>query len=214
MLDRFASLAQFLRQGGLKNSRTRVKPWLFCGDQFAVKNEWEDIAKDVNGKQAVKEYDENGEPISYYTILDLYGDLKNGNREPFWVEKLKGYDFDNDGYDRLCGRPARYAATLPASQGIHRNDNTGDFDPHVFLCLKTFEPGDFSLAHSKPALGAILQSSVYPSATNKGYALDFYGTLGCTLYHELFHLTDYRGTSGDFFGMASISSHRSSLTSY
>jgi hypothetical protein len=91
---------------------------------------------DINGESAVKEYDEDGDPASYYTIQELYGDLNNNKRQPLWVEKLRGYDFDNDEQDNLCGRPSRYAATLPASQGIHCNDKTGDFDPHVFCASR------------------------------------------------------------------------------
>ncbi|KAF9882860.1 hypothetical protein FE257_004946 [Aspergillus nanangensis] len=206
--DRFSSVAQFLRQGGIKNSRTSQKPWLFCGDAFAVKKGWGDIAKDANGEDAVKETNEKGEATEYYKIQDLYGSLNNGIREPFWVDKLKGYDFDNDGEPRLCGRAGRYAATLPASQGIHHYEHTADFDAHVFMCPTAFNPGSLMRPHSKPALAAILQDTIYPQEGGQ-FGLDFYATQSCTLYHELFHLTDYRGTSGDFFEELTALSHAS-----
>lgn len=112
-------------------------------------------------------------------------------------KRREGYEFDNDKTTKLCARPLRYAATLPASQGIQHSANTGDFDAHIFLCPTAFSPLTYGAKfHTVPALGAILQPSVYPKVGN-AWPLDQYATEGCTLYHELFYLTDYKGTSGD-----------------
>lgn len=169
-------MAQFLSEGGIKNSRTGEKPWLFCNDDFAEFQGWGTVAKDINGEKMLKSVNKNGES-EWYTLKELYGSLDNGNRQPFWVDQLKGYEFDDDQRSWLYDRKTRYAATLPASQGVQHSDHTGDFDPHVFLCpttLNLYSLGD-NPSHSKPMLAWVLQSSQYPNAQRQ-YGLDWFAT--------------------------------------
>lgn len=124
----------------------------------------------------LKSVNKNGE-AEWYTLKELYGSLDNGNRQPFWVDQLKGYEFDDDQRSWLYDRKTRYAATLPASQGVQHSDHTGDFDPHVFLCpttLNLYSLGD-NPSHSKPMLAWVLQSSQYPNAQRQ-YGLDWFAT--------------------------------------
>lgn len=50
--------------------------------------------------------------------------------------------------------------------------------------------------HLISVLGDIVQDTEYPNADREDN-LEHYTTQSCTLYHELFHLTDYNGLAKD-----------------
>ncbi|KAL4758660.1 uncharacterized protein BDW70DRAFT_162329 [Aspergillus foveolatus] len=208
-------VATFLSGGGLTGG-SNDKPYLFCGDSFAQKQSWEATAIDGTGTEMVKERDENGEPTSYYTIEEVYPNLRqlqldgeldadttntNKNIAPFLVSKLKGYVFDASGKDRLCDKVNRVAATSRADNnaGTEAGSPAGftyaTFNRHVYFCDVAFEasPGN---PHGYETLAEVVNSNNYPTVgadTNPAVLT----SLSCTLYHELFHLTDAQGTDSD-----------------
>ncbi|KAL2810286.1 hypothetical protein BJX63DRAFT_434451 [Aspergillus granulosus] len=122
---RLAGVATFLSGGGITGGSGDL-PYLFCGDNFAQKQEWDYTAIDGTGAEMAKERDGNGEPTSYYTIQEVYPKLKqmqlageydpdptntNKNIAPFLVCRLNGYVFDASGEDTFCAKPKRVAAT-------------------------------------------------------------------------------------------------------
>ncbi|KAL5046473.1 hypothetical protein BDW71DRAFT_207268 [Aspergillus fruticulosus] len=159
--------------GGALTGGSNDKPYLFGGDSFAQKQSWQ-------------ECDENGEPTSYYSIEEVYPNLRqmqldgeldpdtintNKNIVSFLVSKLKGYVFDVSGKDRLCVKVNRVVGTSRAE------NNAG---------TEARSPAGFIAVNSKnyPTVGADTNPTVLTS-------------FSCTLYHELFHLTDAQGTNSD-----------------
>lgn len=190
-------------------------PYLFCGDSFAQKQEWEYTAIDGTGAEMVKERDDNGNP-TYYTIQEVYPNLKqmqlegeydpdptntNKNIAPFLVSRLNGYVFDASGKDELCAKPNRVAATsrsdtnAGSEAGSPEGFTYATFNRHVYFCDTTFvaNPG---APHGYENLADVVSSTNYPTteAHTDPSALT---SLSATLYHELFHLTDSDGSDSD-----------------
>ena len=104
----------------------------------------------------VKERDENGEPTSYYTIEEVYPNLRqmqldgeldpdttNTNKDivPFLVSKLKGYVLDASGKERLCVKVNRVAVTSRADNNAGTEARSparftdATFTWHVYLVM-------------------------------------------------------------------------------
>ncbi|KAL4791118.1 hypothetical protein BDV19DRAFT_393483 [Aspergillus venezuelensis] len=148
----------------------------------------------------VKERDENGEPTSYYTIEEVYPNLRqlqldgehdadttNTNKKiaPFLVTKLKGYVFDASGKDRLCDKVNHVAATSRADNnaGTEAGSPAGftyaTFNRHVYFCDVAFEasPGN---PHGYETLAEVVNSNNYLTVganTNPAVLM----SLSCTL---------------------------------
>lgn len=120
----------------------------------------------------------------------------NFNIKAFYMHAFKGYVMDQNGYDTLCGKPSLYACTA----NTLTNDIIEDYvdvvryNRHILFCPPTFSPG--TDAHSYPSLSQAVSSDHYPG-DQTGLKLDQYVPVSATFYHELWHLTDGAGITGD-----------------
>ncbi|KAJ5875239.1 uncharacterized protein N7473_012586 [Penicillium subrubescens] len=204
--NRLANVATFLIEGGLVGAKTSDKPNLFCTDDFAVVPKYggNDLALDGNGKEMVISYDEDGDPETGYTVADVYPHIQamGDNITPYWVSLLKGYTFATGPYVKLCDKEKRQGITSRADSypnteaGSPKRFTYASFNRHMLLCPRSFTNEAGKGPHSQPTVAGLVTSTSYPS---KGDArsMDRFGTLSCTLYHELFHIVDSAGTDAD-----------------
>jgi hypothetical protein len=124
------------------------------------------------------------------------------NITPYWVSLLKGYTFATGAYEKLCDKEKRQGLTSRAD--LYPNTEAGSpegftyasFNRHMLLCPNSFKNEAGKGPHSQPTVEGLVANANYPS---KGDArpMDRFGTLSCTLYHELFHIVDSAGTDSD-----------------
>ncbi|KAL4733540.1 hypothetical protein BDV11DRAFT_175602 [Aspergillus similis] len=119
---------------------------------------------------------------------------------PFWVSKLKGYVFDGSGEESLCDKTTRVASTSRADTNAGTEAGSPEgftyaaFNRHIHLCPPAFVANPRG-HHGYATLADVVSYSTYPILASKDPAQ--FSSLSCTLYHELFHLTDTAGEDND-----------------
>ncbi|PNY28155.1 Metallopeptidase, catalytic domain protein [Tolypocladium capitatum] len=199
--ERISLVTQFLNGGGLVDRNPPGPPWLFCSDDYAKYVPFDQPVRDAKGDYLPVEKDKNHNPTDYKTLGDIFINIY-GPVTGFYVEQLKGYVFNEKGYKTLCG--TSYGVTPktqnPGDKPILNDE--GDYivsrpNRHVLLCPKTFEIKP-PAAHTGPSLAQAVSYASYPSGDEKtDDPLDRFVPRSATLYHELYHLTDHDGTTGD-----------------
>ncbi|KAJ5664209.1 hypothetical protein N7507_004940 [Penicillium longicatenatum] len=202
ILDRLNAVSQFLYREGLIDPVTTEKPYIFCGDAFATYAPWDQPAKDSSGNTIPDGTDDNGDTV-YIKVNQVFPEeSRKAGWIAFWLSIFSAYTFDiGTSTSTMCSRSDRFAATSKASTQYPAKLVTGGtYDRHTFLCDATFDPiGNGKQTHSIAELATIISYDGYPVEGN-GKGLDRYGTYSSTLYHEIIHLTDSAGTTGDPFG--------------
>ena len=196
---RINEVTKFLNGDGLTSPQSPSRPGIFCNDAFATYAPWEEPVKDENRNRIPYEIDENGDVTRWWTIREVFPKQVDNldRRNPFWIESLNGYEFDVNGFDTLCGKASVFAATsFPAAQIEHDDIKTADFERNIWFCPRTWSKPEVNSPHRVPNLSTLLTDDGYPKG-GTGEGLDRFATISCTLYHELYHLTDYQGTTHD-----------------
>lgn len=199
-------VAQFLSGGGLVAAKSQENPNLFCTDGFREVPEygWDDLALDGNGNEMVIERNEDGDPISGYTVADVHPHIRSqgDNITPYWVAQLKGYKFASGPYQKLCAKPTRKGLTSRADAypdteaGSLEGFTYASFNRHMLLCPKSFTNEAGKGPHSQPTVTGLVTSANYPNVGD-ARSMDRFGTRNYTLYHELFHIVDATGSHAD-----------------
>jgi hypothetical protein len=193
---RIEAVSNFLAGEGLTDAVTSQPPWLFCNDGYADADEaqWNQPVKDSTGT-SVKE----GE-TGYFKLQDVFPKPAANNWAAFWVKLLNAYAFDalNRDGQTLCGQTNRAGFTSKKSTqasiaAAPNTVTTGAYDRYVTICPYGFATTG---SHGLPELATAITYTDYP-VPNNGKAIDQYTPRSATLYHELFHLTDTAGTTGD-----------------
>ncbi|KAI1464712.1 uncharacterized protein F4812DRAFT_466949 [Daldinia caldariorum] len=132
----------------------------------------------------------------------------------YFIEAFKGYNFEPDTEDSLCGKATLYALTARPQPNPDRTivEETeieiGEYDRHIVFCPPSFSPGA-GHPHSYPSLSQAVSSDHYPKGdpedrTSGDMKLDQYLPVSATFYHELYHLADAAGiTSDPFYSLTS-----------
>jgi hypothetical protein len=204
-LARISQVAQFLSGGGLVNAKTNENPHLFCSDGFAeeVDRAWNEFARDANGDYMITERDSNGKVKSGYTIVDVYPHIRaqSSSALPWWVDELKGYTFSTGLIEALCDKEGREAMTSRADAypsveaGSPLGFTYANFNRHILLCPSSFSPAE-GMSHGRETLAGLVTSDKYPPVGDQRF-IDQFGTISCTLYHELYHMVDSTGSDSD-----------------
>lgn len=200
LTDHTARVQQFLTGGGLRDPQVKSeKPRLFCGADMGEYQPWNAPLKDNKGKIV------DDEDFGVLPLQVAYPAFRDTNCHAFWVEAFKGYDIDCNGQPTLCpvydpaSKKARAGKTANRIDKLAPDTNAGDFklglgNRHVLFCPPAFETGS---SHSVESLAKATSSDKYPKAGEKDiqYSLDRQLTISATMYHEIFHLTDGKGSA-------------------
>ncbi|KAJ5201485.1 uncharacterized protein N7498_006148 [Penicillium cinerascens] len=175
-------------RGNINNGLNKKKPYLFCGDSWAIRQDMDSQMKDKNGEKMVHESD--GKPFRIKDSKDLRKAHKKvakelGTKEkkiyPYWSPAINAYFFDRSYSDD----PKKGGCDLEDVLGFtfHHDSISG-----IVLCDKSFT-------------GVRLhQKEVFPLSKdtfeNYGGKINDYPSTRIedvlpaarTLYHELFHL--------------------------
>jgi hypothetical protein len=159
------------------------------------------------GNPVPKAHDENNPITIEELFVSLQGEKQGGRSvEPFWVDFLKAYMMFGTDVNRLCF-DTLYAST-PKSENARSvfelGVDLGTFDRFIFFCDQAWTDRPGRIGNTQPPpLSSFITYDGYPTA-GSGVSISNFVPVSATLYHELFHLTDYGQPTNDPFGMSSF----------
>ncbi|OJJ42606.1 hypothetical protein ASPZODRAFT_20375 [Penicilliopsis zonata CBS 506.65] len=165
----------------------RVKPRVYCGDEFLQQRQWTDIALDSTGekvKRPESEQASTGQP--FYSIGEVYSQVPwLAGRVPFWLPAEKGYMFTEapEGGSFCEGTESAFGITYIGVPGQHylrgtQQQSVTPFMDFISLCTDAFV--DSSHVDTLGHYGYIDPTS--------GVGLEFILPESATLVHEIAHL--------------------------
>ncbi|KAL2831689.1 hypothetical protein BDW59DRAFT_157655 [Aspergillus cavernicola] len=203
-MARKSQVTHCLSGGHLVNARSNENPNIFCNDQFAeeVEYAWEQFAKDATGAEMITGQHRRGRKTGI-TIEEVYPHIQDiaPGTLPWWCPELGGYTFSTGLIESLCAKEGRQALTSRADAypstvaGSSLGLTYANFNRHVLLFPSSLTPAGTD-SHSQPSVAGLVTSANYP-ALNDNRLIDKFGTVSCTLYHEMFHPVDSAGTDRD-----------------
>ena len=183
-----------------------VKPWIFCSDEAATLQSWDQPIKDRNNKE-IPSTVVDGEVKDYFTLKQVFpAQFSIPNHKAYFLKAFNGYDFYNIKGDTICADKTRYATTSRFRDHADRNPLVSQVDitpatRHVVFCPPTFNP-ETDRHHSFRTLAGTVSSGNYPPIkgdwTKPQPSMEHYLTVSGTLFHELYHLTDTGDTKDPY----------------
>ncbi|KAL7944578.1 hypothetical protein V8C42DRAFT_325219 [Trichoderma barbatum] len=193
--DHIARVSEFLDGNGLREPVVPGEvPRIFCSPDAGQYVEPNSILKDEHGAEV-----QNGtNPVTgerkYVTLVKAYE--KQAKNLAFWMSSFNGYWFSPPNPENeltLCPSERRSGATgrpaVPPLEGL--NVKLAKANRGIIICPKAWLR-EVGLLHGKPSLSQAVGGDNYPKGDgSKAESLPQMTTRSMTLYHELFHLTDF-----------------------